>query len=215
MATVGAVESFDFFHLSSAILTTLYNVYFLLRLLVLPHWTRHNNNNHSLQLIPINSKELLKTTNNKIRGVLLIQINNKSKLDSNKRNNVLDHPINYCISIIRINQSISQSVSQSTKIKIMSAARQLSESSALVSDGPNYLHSKWTMWFDNPRFANPEIEWKDNLTNCGTFDTIEDFWRIYNNLKPASTLSVNSNYHVFREGIVPMWEDLNNKVRAS
>jgi translation initiation factor 4E len=97
----------------------------------------------------------------------------------------------------------------------MSAARQLSESSALVSDGPNYLHSKWTMWFDNPRFANPEIEWKDNLTNCGTFDTIEDFWRIYNNLKPASTLSVNSNYHVFREGIVPMWEDPNNKVRAS
>jgi translation initiation factor 4E len=73
------------------------------------------------------------------------------------------------------------------------------------------LNNKWTMWFDNPRMADPNKEWKENLTNCGTFDTIESFWRIFNNLKPASQLDTNSNYHVFREGVVPMWEDPANK----
>jgi translation initiation factor 4E len=68
------------------------------------------------------------------------------------------------------------------------------------------LNCRWTFWFDNPRFAPPGSDWKDNLKNCGTFDNIEDFWRIYNNLKPPSQLSLNSNYHVFREGILPTWE---------
>lgn len=76
---------------------------------------------------------------------------------------------------------------------------------------PVKLNARWTMWFDNPRLSDPNKDWKDNLTNCGTFDTIENFWRIFNNLKPASQLSVNSNYHVFREGVIPMWEDPANK----
>jgi translation initiation factor 4E len=73
------------------------------------------------------------------------------------------------------------------------------------------LNSTWTLWFDNPRLADPEKDWKDNLTNCGSFDTVEKFWRVFNNLKPASQLAVNSNYHVFREGVIPMWEDPTNK----
>lgn len=76
---------------------------------------------------------------------------------------------------------------------------------------PNQLNAKWTMWFDNSRLADPNKEWKDNLANCGSFDTIEDFWRIFNNLKPASQLPLNSNYHVFREGVIPMWEDPANE----
>lgn len=74
-----------------------------------------------------------------------------------------------------------------------------------------HLHRKWTMWFDNPRLADPEKDWKDNLTNCGSFDTIESFWRIFNSLKPSSQLATNSNYHVFKEGVIPMWEDPQNK----
>ena len=77
--------------------------------------------------------------------------------------------------------------------------------------GETKLHAKWTIWYDNPRLADPDKDWKDNLSNCGTFETIEEFWRIYNNLKPASQLAVNSNYHVFRAGVIPMWEDPTNK----
>ena len=77
--------------------------------------------------------------------------------------------------------------------------------------GHTKLHCKWTIWYDNPRLADPDKDWKDNLSCCGTFETIEEFWKIYNNLKPASQLPVNSNYHVFRYGVIPMWEDPTNK----
>lgn len=40
-----------------------------------------------------------------------------------------------------------------------------------------------------------------------TFDTIEDFWRLFNNLKPPSQLSEPNNFWLFREGIKPAWED--------
>lgn len=69
------------------------------------------------------------------------------------------------------------------------------------------LNARWTLWFDNPRFAPPGSLWKDNLKKCGSFDNAEAFWRIYNNVKPPSQLSLNSNYHIFREGILPTWED--------
>jgi len=90
----------------------------------------------------------------------------------------------------------------------MSATRKIADQQM---EGTTKLFAKWTMWFDNSRLADPEKEWKDNLTNCGSFDTIEDFWRIYNNLKPSGQLSLNSNYHLFREGVIPMWEDPVNK----
>jgi translation initiation factor 4E len=78
-------------------------------------------------------------------------------------------------------------------------------------DGGTKLYSRWTMWFDNPKHHDSQKAWKDNLTNCGTFDTVESFWRIFNNLKPANQLELSSNYHLFREGVIPMWEDPVNK----
>lgn len=69
------------------------------------------------------------------------------------------------------------------------------------------LNAKWTLWFDNPRLAPAGSDWKENLKQCGSFDSVELFWRIFNNLKPASQLSMNSNYSVFRYGVEPSWED--------
>lgn len=73
------------------------------------------------------------------------------------------------------------------------------------------LHQKWVLWYDNPRLAPPDSDWKDNLQKCGTFDTVQDFWSVFNNVKPASQLALSSNYHVFRDGVQPMWEDPENK----
>jgi len=41
----------------------------------------------------------------------------------------------------------------------------------------------------------------------GEFNTVEDFCRYFNWLKPPSQLERNSNYHLFKDGIKPMWED--------
>ncbi|OCH88406.1 translation initiation factor eIF4e [Obba rivulosa] len=57
-------------------------------------------------------------------------------------------------------------------------------------------------------FAPPESdEYEAGLTVIGEFDTVESFCRYFNWLKPPSKLERNSNYHLFKSGIKPMWED--------
>ncbi|KAF9257718.1 translation initiation factor eIF4e [Marasmius fiardii PR-910] len=54
-------------------------------------------------------------------------------------------------------------------------------------------------------------DYEAGLTVIGTFTTVEQFCRYFNWLKPPSKLERNSNYHLFKEGIKPMWEDPANK----
>ncbi len=50
-------------------------------------------------------------------------------------------------------------------------------------------------------------EYEAGLQKVGEFDTVEAFCRYFNWLKPPSQLEKNSNYHLFKDGIKPMWED--------
>lgn len=72
------------------------------------------------------------------------------------------------------------------------------------------LQNGWTIWYDNPGKRTNTASWGDHLRKITTFDTVEDFWRVFNNLKPASTLPQGSNYHIFKEHIEPKWEDSAN-----
>ncbi|KAI8794592.1 eukaryotic translation initiation factor 4E [Biomphalaria glabrata] len=70
------------------------------------------------------------------------------------------------------------------------------------------LQNSWAMWF----FKNDKgRDWKDNLRVITTFDTVEDFWGLYNHTLPASRLQSGCDYSVFKAGIQPMWEDAQNK----
>jgi len=72
------------------------------------------------------------------------------------------------------------------------------------------LQNGWTIWYDNPGKRTNQASWGDHLRKITTFDTVEDFWRVFNNLKPASSLPQGSNYHIFKEHIEPKWEDTAN-----
>ncbi|KAG8216327.1 translation initiation factor eIF 4e-like domain-containing protein [Butyriboletus roseoflavus] len=62
-----------------------------------------------------------------------------------------------------------------------------------------------------PFIVVPESEdYEAGLTVIGEFDTVESFCRYFNWLKPPSKLERNSNYHIFKSGIKPMWEDAAN-----
>eukprot|EP00474_Spongospora_subterranea_P008598 CRZ09056.1 hypothetical protein [Spongospora subterranea] len=70
------------------------------------------------------------------------------------------------------------------------------------------LMSKWTLWFDSPSGSKTQAaQWTSNIKEVFTFETVEDFWRLFNNVKVPSQIQVNSNYHLFRQGIQPAWED--------
>ncbi|EOD07774.1 hypothetical protein EMIHUDRAFT_460036 [Emiliania huxleyi CCMP1516] len=61
------------------------------------------------------------------------------------------------------------------------------------------------------KVANRSYE--ENTSALGTVQTVEDFWQLYVHLRRPSSEErpTNCDYHVFREGIRPMWEDSENQ----
>ncbi|KAJ3332365.1 hypothetical protein HDU76_000466 [Blyttiomyces sp. JEL0837] len=72
------------------------------------------------------------------------------------------------------------------------------------------LQNKWTLWYDAQQKKATQANWHDNLKNLITVDTVEDFRGVYNNVLKASQLAAGSNYHLFKHGVQPMWEDPEN-----
>jgi len=68
------------------------------------------------------------------------------------------------------------------------------------------LECGWTFWFDKKNSKNLPSEYQENLKKIGTFYSIEEFWRYYMHLCRPNDLPKDSNYHLFREKNVPMWE---------
>lgn len=70
------------------------------------------------------------------------------------------------------------------------------------------LHNTWTLWYyENDR----KKSWEENQREITSFDTVEDFWSLYNHIKMASELNIGCDYSLFKKGVRPMWEDAANK----
>eukprot|EP01113_Clastostelium_recurvatum_P000619 TRINITY_DN1028_c0_g1_i1.p1 TRINITY_DN1028_c0_g1~~TRINITY_DN1028_c0_g1_i1.p1 ORF type:complete len:225 (-),score=32.59 TRINITY_DN1028_c0_g1_i1:50-724(-) len=77
---------------------------------------------------------------------------------------------------------------------------------------PHPLQHEWALWYDCSGGRRPTANnWGDNIKRIVKFNTVEDFWRVFNNIKPASQLTAGSNYYLFRDPIEPKWEDKANK----
>ncbi|KAI9836524.1 MAG: eukaryotic translation initiation factor 4E [Sclerophora amabilis] len=72
------------------------------------------------------------------------------------------------------------------------------------------LMHKWTLWFTKPPSGKGD-NWNDLLKEVVTFDSVEEFWGVYNNITPTSELALKSDYHLFKQGVRPEWEDSQNK----
>ena len=44
-----------------------------------------------------------------------------------------------------------------------------------------------------------------------SFNTIEDFWRMYHNIYSVEEIMPNTDYMLFKKGIRPEWEDPHNR----
>eukprot|EP00698_Gefionella_okellyi_P018859 TRINITY_DN5706_c0_g1_i3.p1 TRINITY_DN5706_c0_g1~~TRINITY_DN5706_c0_g1_i3.p1 ORF type:complete len:228 (+),score=30.07 TRINITY_DN5706_c0_g1_i3:49-684(+) len=90
---------------------------------------------------------------------------------------------------------------------------------AADADGLHPLEHEWTLWFDKSQGKGGKRtkktdsqKWEDNLQKVGTFRTVEDFWRYFNNVAKPNQLEDGSNYHFFKSGVKPMWEDTANRL---
>ncbi|KAF3480606.1 eukaryotic translation initiation factor 4E-1 [Arthroderma uncinatum] len=72
------------------------------------------------------------------------------------------------------------------------------------------LMNEWTLWFTKPPSGKGD-NWNDLLKEVVTFNSVEEFWGIYNNIAPTSQLGLKSDYHLFKKGVRPEWEDQQNK----
>ncbi|KAL5017890.1 hypothetical protein ScPMuIL_003612 [Solemya velum] len=71
------------------------------------------------------------------------------------------------------------------------------------------LQNKWALWF----YKNDRTKvWTANLKLITAFDTVEDFWALYNHVQKASKIPPGCDYSMFKDGIQPMWEDDRNKI---
>ncbi|XP_078440400.1 eukaryotic initiation factor 4E protein [Wolffia australiana] len=72
---------------------------------------------------------------------------------------------------------------------------------------PHQLERKWTFWFDNQSKPKQGAAWGASLRKAYTFDTVEEFWCLYDQVFRPSKILVNAEFHCFRAGVEPKWED--------
>eukprot|EP00164_Ancoracysta_twista_P000086 GFYU01000123.1.p1 GENE.GFYU01000123.1~~GFYU01000123.1.p1 ORF type:complete len:227 (+),score=73.10 GFYU01000123.1:30-683(+) len=73
------------------------------------------------------------------------------------------------------------------------------------------LQNAWTLWYDSPKKRVSQHAWADQLKKISTVKTVEDFWCLWNNIRVPTRLNSGSNYHFFKDGVEPKWEDSQNK----
>eukprot|EP00735_Rhodelphis_limneticus_P013089 TRINITY_DN65_c0_g1::TRINITY_DN65_c0_g1_i1::g.14744::m.14744 TRINITY_DN65_c0_g1::TRINITY_DN65_c0_g1_i1::g.14744 ORF type:complete len:230 (+),score=47.60,sp/Q55FE0/IF4E_DICDI/46.45/2e-52,IF4E/PF01652.13/8.9e-58 TRINITY_DN65_c0_g1_i1:89-691(+) len=72
------------------------------------------------------------------------------------------------------------------------------------------LQNKWTLWYDKPERRVSQTNWADQIRKVATFDSVEEFWSLFNNIPSPSKLPFGSNLHLFKSHIEPKWEDQTN-----
>ncbi|RAL54537.1 unnamed protein product [Cuscuta campestris] len=75
------------------------------------------------------------------------------------------------------------------------------------SKQPHKLERKWTLWFDNQSKPKQGAAWGSSMRRVYTFDTVEEFWCLYEQIFKPSEVTVNADFHLFKAGIEPKWED--------
>lgn len=74
------------------------------------------------------------------------------------------------------------------------------------------LRNSWCFWY---RPSIPKnvgyIPYEDTVHGIAAVGTAEEFWTVYRHLKRPSSLPLVSDYHLFKKGVRPIWEDEENK----
>jgi len=70
------------------------------------------------------------------------------------------------------------------------------------------LQYQYCLWYSRrPSGKTTSISYGENLKLIGAFGSVEQFWAINSHLVRPSELQGHSDFHLFKIGIKPMWED--------
>ncbi|KAJ2613284.1 hypothetical protein H4S08_002290 [Coemansia sp. RSA 1365] len=65
----------------------------------------------------------------------------------------------------------------------------------------------WSFWFMHRAPGQKISDYEAAMTKIATFATVETFWAVYSHLKRADQVPTITDYHMFRAGVRPVWED--------
>jgi len=82
------------------------------------------------------------------------------------------------------------------------------------------LKSRYVFWYrisEDYIYQNPpktkldKSEYENQIKKIAEFETIEDFWAIFQHLRKPDSCRPGIEFQLFRFGVKPIWEDENNK----
>jgi len=94
-----------------------------------------------------------------------------------------------------------------------------------TKDTVHELESEWVMWEHRARDKNSK-SYENNMAQLAEFATVEDFWRLWNNIPKPSQIFYDGrtrkkfkehrveSFSVFKKNIKPEWEDPMNRAGA-
>ncbi|XP_075238124.1 eukaryotic translation initiation factor 4E homologous protein isoform X1 [Lycorma delicatula] len=83
----------------------------------------------------------------------------------------------------------------------------------VIPPNDHKLQYSYWLWFSrrSPGKQTSVQSFDQNLKLIGKFGSVEQFWAVYSHLVRPSELQSHSDFHLFKVGIKPMWEDEANK----
>ncbi|KAJ3037768.1 Eukaryotic translation initiation factor 4E type 2 [Rhizophlyctis rosea] len=73
--------------------------------------------------------------------------------------------------------------------------------------GPHKLRFAWVFWFMHREPGSKIQDYNNSIKKLGTFSTVEEFWGVYSRVRRPMDLPNISDYHLFKSGTRPIWED--------
>lgn len=94
-------------------------------------------------------------------------------------------------------------------IKTTPSISSLTSSEPTISSSEHPLKATWVVWYRPP--TSKYSDYEKSTIALAPISTVEGFWEVYSHLKRPSSLPTVSDYHIFKKGIRPVWEDEANK----
>jgi translation initiation factor 4E len=110
-----------------------------------------------------------------------------------------DRPVSKIVNSIRKESISTPTIPENTA----------SNSAPLDFHTPWPLKYTWVVWYRPPTAKN--VDYEKSIVSICKFGIAQDFWKVYAHLKRPSSLPSVSDYHIFKQGIRPVWEDDENK----
>jgi translation initiation factor 4E len=73
------------------------------------------------------------------------------------------------------------------------------------------LENKFVFWYHIISNTTSDQDYQAQIKKLAQFDTLENFWAIFQYLKKPDDIKQPIEFQLFKEGIAPMWEDEKNK----